>query len=215
MDAADRTVKRKRAYDASGRRQQAEQTRDRLVEAAEARFLRHGYAATTVAAIATDVGVSVDTVYKAFGGKGGLVLAVRDRALRGSGPVPAEDRSDALHRAETDPRQIVAGWARLSREIAPRVSPILLLIRDAARDDPEVASLAAQVEHDRWARMHHNAQRLADGGHLRPGITAEHAADVLWTYTSPELYELIALRRGWSADDYAQFIFDGITGSLL
>ena len=44
--------------------------------------------------IASAVGVSVDTIYKAFGGKPGLVRAIRERALQGDGPEPAEARSD-------------------------------------------------------------------------------------------------------------------------
>src|ERR1700712_139058 len=103
-------VKRKREYDASGRREQARLNRDRIVDAAERRFLGEGDGATTVAAIAIDAGVSDDTVYKAFGGRAGLVRAIRGRALEGAGPVPAEVRSDALHTDETDPRRIIEGW---------------------------------------------------------------------------------------------------------
>ncbi|MGH3646029.1 MAG: TetR/AcrR family transcriptional regulator [Micromonosporaceae bacterium] len=47
-----------------------------------------GYAATTLAAIAREAGVSVETIYKAFGGKSGLVRALYERGLTGIGPVP-------------------------------------------------------------------------------------------------------------------------------
>jgi AcrR family transcriptional regulator len=216
MSAQGRKVKgAKRSYDATGRRARAVITRARVVDAAETHFLRDGYAATTVAAVAIDAGVSVDTVYKAFGGKPGLVRAVRDRALLGAGPIPAEQRSDALHSAHTDPRLIVEGWAALATEVAPRGAPIMLLVRDAAHTDPDVAALAAEMDHDRWVRMRHNAEQLSRGGHLRPGVTIDHAADVLWTYSSSELYELLVLNRHWSLDSYARFIADGISGSLL
>ena len=86
-------VKRKREYDASGRREQARRNRDRIVDAAERRFLGEGYGATTVAAIAIDAGVSDDTVYKAFGGKAGLVRAIRGRALEGAGSFSETVRS--------------------------------------------------------------------------------------------------------------------------
>ena len=43
-----------------------------------------------------------------------------------------------------------------------------------------------------------NARRLHDAGHLRDGTTIRQAADVLWTYSAPELYELLVLRRGFA-----------------
>src|ERR1700738_1683282 len=129
-------VKSKRPYDSTRRRQQARQTRADILEAALRRFLADGFASTTIATLAADVGVSVDTIYKSFGGKPGLVRAICEQALAGEGPVPAEARSDALHTATRDPRAIVRGWSVLATEVAPRVAPILLLIRDAAAADP-------------------------------------------------------------------------------
>src|SRR5689334_15575239 len=124
-------VKSKRRYDSVRRREQAQRTRSRVVAAAERRFLRDGYAATTIASIAADAEVSPDTIYKSFGGKPGLVRAIRDQALLGAGPVPAETRSDALQTSGASGREIIEGWGLLTAEVAPRGSPILLLMRDA------------------------------------------------------------------------------------
>src|SRR6266576_2701306 len=96
------TVKSKRRYDSERRRERAHRTRQRIVEVAERRFLHDGYAATTVASVAADAGVSADTVYKAFGGKPGLVRAIREHALEGEGPRPAEERSDDLQQTSRD-----------------------------------------------------------------------------------------------------------------
>lgn len=82
-----------------------------VLEAAGRRFLRDGYAATTVASIADDAGVSVELLYKAFGGKPGLVRGLWDTALAGEGPVHAEIRSDTVAGAEADPTVIIANWA--------------------------------------------------------------------------------------------------------
>ncbi len=133
------TVKETRTYDATGRRARAQQNRDRIVATAERLFLRNGYNATTIGAIAETSGVSPDTIYKAFGGKAGLVRAIRARALEGEGSIPAEQRSDDLHASTSDPRVIVAEWGRLTAEVAPLVAPILLLIRTAAATDHAAA----------------------------------------------------------------------------
>jgi AcrR family transcriptional regulator len=208
-------VKRKRAYDVSRRREQARRNSGRIIEVAERRFLRDGYAAPTVAAIAADAGVSPDTIYKSFAGKAGLVRAIRARALEGGGPVPAEQRSDALHSSESDPRKILEAWGRLTAEVAPRAAPILLLIRSAAASDPEVRALQEELDADRHRRMSENARRLRDAGHLRAGITLAQAADVLWTYSSPELYELLVVRRGWSAARFGRFVAEAMIAALL
>src|ERR1700681_4691798 len=88
MKRKSQTVKSKRSYNASLRRAQAQHSHDRIVEMAQQRFLRDGYGPTTISAIAEDAGVSVDTIYKSFGGKPGLILAMAARALLGTGPVP-------------------------------------------------------------------------------------------------------------------------------
>src|SRR5947209_14360753 len=145
MDPNSSFVKPKRSYDSARRREQARQTRAAILDAARRRFLDDGFAPTTIAAIANDAQVSVDTIYKAFGGKPGVVNALCQQALAGEGPVPAEIRSDSLQAHERDPRRIIRGWGKLTAEIAPRVAPILLLVRAAATADPEMARLQSQL----------------------------------------------------------------------
>jgi AcrR family transcriptional regulator len=203
----------KRRYDASGRRARAERTREGLVDAARDLLLARGYAATTVAEVAAAGGVSVESVYKRFGGKAGLVRAVVDQALRGTGPVPAETRSDAL--AATDGHALVRGWGHLAAEVAPLVSPILLLVRAAAAQDAQLVPLADELDALRRARMAANAGRLARAGHLRAGVTVEQATDVLWTFSSPELYELLVVRCGWEPARYGVFVADSLMTQLL
>lgn len=210
-----RNVKSSRAYDASRRREQARQAHSRIIDAAERMFLRDGYSATTVHAIADAAGVSADTIYKSFGGKPGLIRAIRDRALAGEGPVPAEQRSDEIQQRESDARTILGAWGAFVAELAPRGAPILLLIRDAAATDAGVRALRDELDADRLKRMTDNARRLRDAGHLRHGISLAHAADILWSYSSPELYELLVIRRGWTPDRYGRFVADAMISALL
>ncbi len=205
----------RRRYHSPRRAEQARQTRAAVADAALRLFLRDGYAATTIAAVAGAARVSVETIYKAFDGKPGLVRAICDRALTGEGPVPAETRSDELQATEPDPREIIRGWGELTAEVAPRVSPIALLLRAAEAADPEVAGLRAELDGSRLRRMTRNARNLAEAGHLREGITVEHAGEVMWTYSSPELYELLVLRRGWAPGRYGAFIADAMIAALL
>jgi hypothetical protein len=63
--------------------------------------------------------------------------------------------------------------------------------------------------------MPRNARTLVDGGHLRAGITAEKAGEIVWTYSSPELYELLVVNRRWPPQEYGTFIADAMTAALL
>ncbi|MEJ7752993.1 MAG: helix-turn-helix domain-containing protein [Candidatus Limnocylindrales bacterium] len=210
-----RPVKPVRRYDSRGRREQARRNGLAVLEAGQHLFIANGYAATTIADIATAAGVSVETVYKAFGNKPGLVRAIHDRALAGGEPVPAYQRSDEMRAGEPDPRRVVQEWASLATEVMPRVAPILLLVRSAAASTLELAVLWEELEDQRLERMTHNAGHLSDGGHLRTGRTLEQARDVLWAYTSPELYERLVLRQGWPLKDYGRFVSEGIVAALL
>lgn len=208
-----RHVKTRRSYDASKRRADAEARRESVLAAAQELFLDRGFAATTVAAVAEAAGVSAETVYKSVGGKAGLVKALYQQALLGEGPVPAYHRSDSL-RARPDPREVVRGWSRLAMEVGPRVSSVQLLVRDAALVDHRLRDLILEMDEDRLRRMTENARFLESAGHLRAGVDAEAAADLMWTVTAPEMYELLVLRRGWSLERWADYIYVTLVGLL-
>jgi AcrR family transcriptional regulator len=202
----------KRRYDGAARRARAEQVRASLLDAAREMLLRDGYAALSIPTLAKACGVSAESVYKRFAGKAALVRAVVEHALSGVGPVAAETRSDALDAA--DLAILLRGWGTLSAEVAPRVAPILLLVEVAAAHDPELAKLARELDDNRRRRMTDNARRLAEAGHLPAALTLTRATDILWTYSSPEVYDLLVKRSGWTLQQYSAFIATGIAAQL-
>ena len=208
-------VKPKRRYDSTGRQAQARRSRQAILDAARRQFLDAGYAATTITAIAAEAGVSVETIYKAFGGKPGLVRAIYQRGLEGREPVPTFQRSDAMRERETDPRAIMRNWGTLASEVSSAVSPIMRLARTAAASDPDMAALLRAGNDTREERARHHARFLKQRGYLREGITVAHAADILWTCTSDELYDLLVVQRGWSPPRYARFLADFMIAALL
>jgi AcrR family transcriptional regulator len=215
MEGNKGPVKTRRRYDSSRRRQQALRTREAILEAARRLLLGGGYAGTTIASIADAADVSVETIYKGFGGKPGLVRAIAEKGLEGVGPIPAERRSDEMRTLERDPSKVMRRWGTFTTEVAPLAAPIGLLVRTAAATDPEMAALLEELDHARLVRMEHNARQLFERGDFREGVTLEHARDVLWTYSSPELYELLVLRQGWPLERYGQFVAEGMIAALL
>lgn len=208
-------VKSRRRYDSPTRRTQAARTREAVLAAARRSFLDAGYSATTVAAVARQAGVSVETIYKSFGGKAALARALYEQALAGQGRVAAYERSDAIRLEQTDPHALMRAWGTLTAEVAEQLTPVLLIVRAAAGHDASMATLLCDSENERLERMRHNARFLTERGYLREGVTVEHAADVMWTCSSPEIYELLVLSRGWSSEQFAAFVAETMAAALL
>ena len=208
-------VKSTRPYDSRARREQAARNRDVALDVSERLFLERGYAGTSIASIAQEAGLSVQTIYKVFGSKSGLVKAIYFRGLLGKGADPAYERSDAMREREADPRTIMRKWGVLTTEVASVVSPIRLLMRSAALADPEMERLLRETDEDRLERMRHHARFLKDRGYLREGVTLEKATDVLWTCSSVEIYDLLVVQRGWPLPRFAKFVADFMITALL
>jgi AcrR family transcriptional regulator len=210
-------VKAKRAYDSSLRKQQAGQTRMRILDAAQVLFGERGYPASTVEAIAAAAGVAVDTVYAAFGSKRGVLQALLNVRVGGD-----EAELDLLDRAgpqtvKREPHQkaLVAAFVRDVSAIIERARPVDDIIRGAAVVDPEIAELRGNAQAYRYGNMRQLVSWIASKGPLRAGLTEDDAAAIVWTMTSPEVHGLLRVARGWSAERYADWLCESLTRILL
>lgn len=198
-----------RTYDSPLRREQADQTQRRVVDAAHRLFLDQGYTATSVQAVAQAAGVSTQTVYKAFGTKAALLKRVYDVTLVGDDePVPFADRPEVRAAyAETDPRRFLAAYAGLGRMLLERLGPLHAVVQaGAAAGDPDLRALTATTDGERLVGTGMVARRMVELGGLRPGLTVEQARDTIWALTSVEVFDLLVQRRGWSLDDYTEWL---------
>jgi len=206
-----------RTYDATRRQEQAQENRARVLSAARTRFLADGYMATTIPGVARDAGVSVQTVYKVFGNKGGLLKAVFDTAVTGDDqPIPVAGR-DQIKRiqAEPDPQEKLRMYSEYFIQGAQRAVAVELLARDAASDDPAADAVWDQIQQQRLTGMSQFARHLHTGGHLPADTAVEEARDVLWTFTSPELWDLLVIQRGWTPARYGHWLASMFTAALL
>jgi AcrR family transcriptional regulator len=212
-------VKGSRRYDSPHRREQAAQTRRDIVEAAGRLFLERGYAGTTMAAIAAEAGVVVETVYRAFDGKASLFGAVVDAALAGGterAERPVEKRPViATLIAEPDPRRQVELYAGTQPGIHRRAGPLLRALRDARALDPELADIWDDLEASRRAGQGRFAELLASRGVLRRGLSADEAGDIVWTLCSLAVHDLLVLERKWSMKRYGEWLAAALRRELL
>jgi hypothetical protein len=78
-----------------------------------------------------------------------------------------------------------------------------------------MAGLQVDMDAQRLARMTDNARSLARAGHVRGDLSVEAVGEILWTYSAPQLYELLVVIRGWSLPRYGDFLADAMIGAIL
>jgi AcrR family transcriptional regulator len=208
----------KRPYDARRRRQRAEQerraTRLRVIEAAHALFLERGYVATTMADIARQAGVALQSVYKVGHSKADLLHEVRDLAVAGDDQqVMLLDRPEFIAiRAETDPERQVEMLAGLVATTMQRLSPVWVAYREAAAVD-EKAAANLVTAHER--RRHTFADVIGAIPPHRLRHSPEQSTETAWAIASPEVYLLLESALEWDADRYSEWLSRTLADVLL
>jgi AcrR family transcriptional regulator len=205
-----------RAYRSPARAEAARQTRRQVLTAAQRLFGEQGYARTTLAEIASVAGVSVETVYKTFRNKRGLLKELADFTIGGDDePVSMLERSDPMVlRDEPDQLRQIAMFAAGMAAQMERVRPFDDIMRSAAAVDPEVAALRDDLQlRQRRSAMTTIAGWLGAHGPLRGGV--EGAAAVLWTLTSPEVNHMLRVDWGWTTQQYETWLRTTLAAGLL
>ena len=212
-------VKPRRRYESPRRQDQAAQTRRDILAAAGALFRQGGYAGTSMPAIASEAGVVVETIYRAFGSKAGLIKAVVEAAVAGGSSradVPVEERP-AIRAVidEPDPRRQIELYVATQPGIHRRSGQLLRALLGAAAVDPMLKALWDEIEAGRLAGQGRFAGMLAERGSLRPDVSVEQARDVVWTLCSLAVYDLLVVSRGWTSERYQEWLATALARELL
>ena len=186
-------------------------TRARLLEAAAAEFAAGGYAATTVARIATAAGVSVQTLYLAWGSKRELLRGYMEQVLAGDANSP----EDAAKRfAGLAPRERLTELAATVGKIAERASTGWQLYRDAAAIDAEISADWNELQMLRRGLF----ERIIGGipsPALRAGLSHQAAVDTAWAIASPETHDLLVQRLRYSDEAFREWVAATLVAALL
>lgn len=151
-----------------------DRSRLRLVVAAGEVFADRGYTGATVQAIAERAGVSLQTLYAAWGSKRALLRAHLEFTMTGSATAVSDGRWSPQVAAELgtvpepDPAARLRALAALFRSLAERVGPVWRLYRGAAAVDPEIAADHIELERERRRTLTAALAGLDDAC-LRPG----------------------------------------------
>jgi len=204
----------KRVYRSSLRAEQARRTRAAVLDAATRCFLARGYASTTMKDVAAEAGVSVQTVF-GQGSKASLLLGCVDRAVVGDDeqvPFAARELFVRLVSAE-DRRTKLAAAREMAAAYIPVAVPMIRVFADAAAGDPGIAGAWAEYERRRLQ----DARVLVGSFEpwLREGLDVDRATEIFWAVFSHVPAAVLVGERGWSVDEYVDFLIDAVARLLL
>ena len=209
-----KTVKRR--YDNTRRQAQVRATRLRIIDAAKALFIEQGYPATTLEAIANAADTSLPTLYRLFSSKRALLKAILNTSFGGDDqPIAFGDRPEQqAARSLPDGASMIQAFARIGRDFMDRSSAIMHVLATAAQVDPDAAELMADIRRQRHTGQSRIVAALAAQGALAAGLEFSEAADMTYAVMSPDVHRLLTVERGWTADQYEQWLVRSL-GLLL
>lgn len=136
-----------RAYRSTRRAQQAAQTRADVIAAAQRVFGETGWKGATVATIAKEGGVAVETIYATFGSKSGLLRAAFDAAVVGDAePIPLVERPEFESFGIGTLEQRVQAGLDFLADSFERSARIWRAVLDAAASDPALEDWRRESE---------------------------------------------------------------------
>jgi AcrR family transcriptional regulator len=185
-----------------------------MAQAAYRLFAERGYS-VSLAAIAAEAGVAVQTVQFTYHTKLEVLKAALQHAIVGEGGLPPHEQDwfDKLRDA-ADQREALATMVRENRRVIERAAP-LVAIFETLRDDPDAGAFWRRSEELRHEGMGRHIKMLGELGPLREGLDEESAADILFLLLSPNLYSAAVSGRGWTPERWQTWTTQILAEALL
>ena len=203
------------AYEEAGlthRQRQALATRRLIVEAARELFLRRGYAATTIEAIAGKAGVAVSTVYAIFKNKRAILKEIR---MAWHEQTRARE-INARAAGEPDPARRLEMVANSNRRQWELGAGLVAIYQGAAAADREAAAELEEALRGRRSVLDRIVEGMEDMEEaLRPDLDATRAAAILRALCRPEVYQELVGESGWSPEEYESWLGETLKRELL
>jgi AcrR family transcriptional regulator len=184
--------------------------RPAIAAAARKLFVERGYAGTTIEAIAQEARYAVPTVYFHFGSKAAIVGYLID-AMEAEDIVPVFQKS--LQQA--NPLRMLEGAAHIARISCEKWWDVYQVVRSAGRADAALSEASKKLDSGRSYGLRLFAEALERGGHLRIGLDATRATDIMWALASEDTYQRLVVERGWTDDKFETWLGKCLKRELL
>lgn len=179
------------------------ETRTQILDAAREMFEELGYHRAGLGAVAKKAGVSRQAIYLHFPSKVDLLTALH-LDIYATDVVPALER----HPITDDMTALEALDAMIAVdvEVISQVWRIHEALTTARRQHPEVEETLRPREAERYGELLDRALRLKREGALPSTLRAGALADMLWGLIGVGTYLSLVVERGWSLDQYRQWV---------
>lgn len=199
------------AQEPGRRAEYAATPRQAILLAARELFIEQGYFDTRVEHIARAARVAVPTVYAAAGGKAGLLRTLIEDAVRAAEAGGSHERIAAQRNPDALLRMIVDG----TRSEFQKSSPLIRQATAAAPMDAGVRESLGVALASLRRGLDAVANRLQELSALRPGMTAEEAANILWYFLGNASYLTLTSDCHWPLDRSADWLYGCLTSALM
>lgn len=210
-------VAAKRDYRSPLRAEQAAETRRRIVDAARVLLLERGFAATKLDQVAAEAGVALPTLTGYFPNKAALLEEVLRAVVSGGAD---EQQPPIRQQLKTlldvpDPHELLTQLAVVIRTANQRAFELFEIMRKAAAADPKLEERRRSGAEARRRDQVSVARHLKRTRALRPDVSEQQATDILWLYSSADVYRLLVHDSRWPTARYEQWLAQTLKHALL
>ncbi len=186
------------------------QTRHLLLTAAAEEFARVGYVASTVSRIAEGAGVTVQTLYLAWGSKRALLRGYLESTLA---PDAAPSGQHFAAQLQPDsPAGTLAQVSALVCDAARRSAIAWRSYRDGSGVDSAIAAEWHQIQMLRRETMRALLVTIPDDA-LR--LPRQDAVDTAWAITSPASHEIMVTHGGFTLQRFEAWLTTTLQNAIL
>lgn len=206
-----------RTYASAARAHAARETRQRILAAAYTLLVADGYPSLSMAALGKAAGVSPQTIYNSVGAKAQVLKACYDVTLAGDDEAVAMNDRPELRAILRTPSAdaFVTAYARWCRTIYERVGALLgAVLRPGTTADAGAAEFAATIEIERRKGTAHALAGFEARFGLPDGLAPDRAVDAVWTLNSPEVFDRLVRRCGWTPQAYEDWLAGQLRAAL-
>jgi len=209
--------KAKRRYRAPKREMAAAQTREAIVRAAKKLFEEHGWAGTTMNAVAEVAGVSAKTVEAVFGTKAALLRVAVEYAIRGDldpVPMPQRARVECIE-AAPDAAAMLRLHAAHLRTINARSARLAAAVEQASGADSDVAALWHEMNRNRTYAVRWAAETFLAKPGRRGGLRRRDVEAIFWVALDWGTYRTLTQHAGRTPDEVERWLRSYYQSALL
>lgn len=187
-----------------------------MIEAAYRLMSTRGYSQTTLADVAQEAGVAVQTVYFTFHNKPALMRAAFEFAVHGDhrSVGPARQPWFEAMRNEADLHKALAMFVEANTAILRRIAPLVSIFQ-ALANDPEITVFHQLSEQRRREGYRMVIATLTEKRPLRPDLSPEDATSILLALSGSDVYRTMVAEAGWSEAKWCSWAVRTLSETLF